>query len=127
MSIPNDLYLVRDVLDKLIVDRNHDPIGNVDGVTILIDDAGSKPPRVVTINAGVTVLADRLHPRIGRWAKAVARRFGLVHGRPTRLRWRDVKSVGIEVSVDVVADEQPTLEWEHWLRERVVSRIPGSG
>jgi hypothetical protein len=126
VSVPKDLYLVRDVLDKEIVDRMQDPVGKADGITLVIDETGRHPPRVALIEAGVTVLADRLHPRLGRWAKSLARRFGLRRGRPTRISWRKVKSIGIELSVDVHADEEPSLEWEHWLREKVVRHIPGS-
>jgi hypothetical protein len=117
------MYLVRDVLDNLLVDRNHDPLGRVDGIVLIVEEG--KAPRVVQIEAGATAVADRLSRRFGRCVRAMARRWGLVRGRPTRIPWRKILSVGIEVKVDVKADQMPTLAWEHWLREHVVERIPG--
>jgi hypothetical protein len=118
------LYLVRDVLDKLLVDRQHDPIGRADGIVLLIDDADRDgQPRVQRIEAGAVLLADRLHWRLGRCVKAIARRWGLRAGRPTRLAWAKVQKVGIEVQVDVEADRCNTLAWEHWLREHFTKHL----
>jgi hypothetical protein len=117
------MHLVRDVLDKLMVDANHDPLGRVDGIVLIVEEG--KPPRVVQIEAGATVIAERLNRRLGRWARGIARRWGLVRGRPTRIAWEKILSVGIEVKVDVKADAVPTTVWEHWLREHFVERLPG--
>jgi hypothetical protein len=115
--------LVHDVLDKELVDQRHHPVGRVDGVVILVQGDGQ--PRVVAIEIGATVLATRLHPRLGRWARALAHRWGLRRGQPTRISWSKVKSVGIEVELDLDADKSPSLAWEHFLRKRFLSHLPG--
>src|SRR4051794_17117980 len=115
--------LVRDVLDKLLIDRNHHPIGRVDGIVLLLEEG--KPPRVTCIESGARTWSSRLHPRIGRLVRWMARRWGLKRGKPTRIGWDKVTDVGIEVKVDANADEMPTLAWEHWLRDHVVARLPG--
>ena len=118
------VHLVADVLDKLLVDQENDPIGRADGIVLLIDDAERDgQPRVERIEAGSIVLADRLHPRLGRCLKAIARRWGLRGGRITRLAWRKVKDVGVEVQVDTQADQCNTLAWEHWLREHFTRHL----
>jgi hypothetical protein len=119
------MNIVHDVLDKLLVDRNEDPMGRVDGLMIAVD--GDNPPRVTTIECGAPVLGDRLHPRIGRIVRAIGRRFGLRRGQPIRIAWSKVKSIGIEVKLDTEADRSASLKWEHWLREHVMRYIPFSG
>jgi hypothetical protein len=115
--------LVRDVLDKQMVDRKQDPMGRADGIVLLVEDG--RRPRVLYIEAGATVLARRLNARLGRWVCRIARRWGLRRGRPTRLDWSKVQSTGIELKIDVDADPLPALAWEHWLREHIVGRLPG--
>lgn len=118
------MELVHDILDKQLIDPSHDPIGRADGIVLLLSDG--HPPRLAYIEAGSTVLARRLHPRFGRWLRALAFRYGLRRGVPTRIPWRKVKKIGIEVECDVKADDTNALAWEHWLREHVVSHIPFS-
>src|SRR5437868_1615512 len=111
---PDNLELVRDVLDKQLVDHNHDPLGRADGIVLIIDDDHS-PPRVATIESGGGVLARRLHPRLGEWVESLGARFGLRRGRPVRIRWSAVTKVGIELEVDVDAQASDALRWEQWL------------
>jgi hypothetical protein len=117
-----ELYLVRDLLDDQLVDRNHDPMGRVDGLILCVSEG--RPPRVAWIESGIPLLAGRVHRRLGRWARAIARRWGLRHGRPARFPWAKVMRVGIETDLDLKADETPALAWEQWLLARVVRHIP---
>ena len=119
------IQLVSELLDKQLVDPKHDPIGRVDGIVLAWDDEARDPPRVAFIEAGSTVLASRLHPRIGGVVRWFARRWGLRGGRPTRIAWKEIRSGGIEVEVDVKADETNALAWEHWLYQHIVRHIPG--
>ena len=117
-----ELHLVRDLLDDLLVDRNRDPMGRVDGIVLSITEG--RQPRVECLESGVPVAAGRVHRRLGRWARAVARRWGLRRGRPMRVAWARVVKVGIETELDLVADETEALSWEHWLLRRIVGHIP---
>lgn len=117
-----ELHLVRDLLDKQLVDRNHDPMGRVDGLVMLV--GGEGPPRVVCVECGVTVLARRIGRRAGRWTHSLAHHTGLRRGKVFRIPWSRVVKVGIETEVDLVADETPALAWEHWWLEHVVGHIP---
>ena len=119
------LHLVRDVLDKPLVDRKGDPMGRVDGVVIESAGDGS-PPRVARIECGFPVLARRLHPRLARWVQALGQRFGVRGGRIYRISWSRVKSIKVEIPLDLDADRTPALRWEHWLRQRVVRWVPWS-
>jgi hypothetical protein len=116
--------LIRDLLDKLIIDRKGDPMGRVDGI-VIVEEAG-KQPRVERIEAGIVVLAARLHQKIGRWVRLAAARWGLRRGQPTRISVKKIKEMGIEVKVDVEGDQTPALAWEYFLRERVISKLPRS-
>jgi hypothetical protein len=117
-----ELHLVRDLLDKQLVDRNHDPMGRADG--LIMGVAGDGPPRLLCIESGITVLARRLGRRLGRWTRAASRRWGLRRGRPMRIEWSKVVKIAIETELDVEADRTPALAWEHWLLEHVVRHIP---
>jgi hypothetical protein len=117
-----ELHLVRDLLDTQLVDNRHDPLGRADGVILTVVEGHQ--PRVACIEIGVTVASGRVSRRIGMWVRALARRWGLRRGRPTRVPWSRVKKVAIETELDLLADQTPALAWENWLRERVVRRIP---
>lgn len=119
------MRLIRDVLDNQIVDREGRKMGKVDGIVVLLRE--SKPPRLSYIETGGTTLAHRLHTRLGKWAESIGRRWGVRRGRPFRIEWKAVREVGIEVEVNLKADETPARDWEKWLNKNVVGRIPGSG
>ncbi len=116
------LGLIRDVLDNQLVDRNGRKMGKADG--LVIELRKGKPPKLAYIEVGGPTLAARIHPRLGEWVMRLARRFG-ESGEPYRIRWSRVKSVGIDIEVELDAEKTPVLAFEHWLREHVVSRIPG--
>ena len=121
-----ELHLVRDVLDKQLVDRHHDPLGRADGIILTFDDDddNASPPRVVTIESGASTAWARVHPRLGRFASAIGRRIGLRRGVPMRIPWAKLKSVGIELELDLDGHHSAALRWEQWLYERVMRHIP---
>jgi hypothetical protein len=117
-----ELHLVRDLLDKQLVDRRHDPMGRADGLVMVV--AEGAPPRLACVESGVTVLGDRLGRRAGRWVRAVARRWGLRRGVPLRIPWSSMAKVGTEVELDLDAGATEALAWEHWLDEHIVRYVP---
>ena len=119
------VHLIRDVLDNQLRDREECPMGKVDGIVLVLRQG--KPPRLAFIEVGMSTLAHRLSTRLGKFAERMGRRWGVRGGEPFRIPWAKVRGVGIDVEVDLDANETPVMEWEKWLKERVVSRIPGGG
>jgi hypothetical protein len=118
------LDLARDCLDNRLLDRLGAPIGRVDSIVLAQDGRG--PPRVVAIEAGMTARARRVHPRIGRWAARMARRFGHPEGGLHRRAWQSLSWHGRDCISSLEAAGAPTRAWERWLRDHVIGRIPGA-
>jgi hypothetical protein len=105
------------LLDRQLVDPEGDPVGIVDdleldGVTLGEHiPRGAAPPTVGAILSG-HVLATRI-----------------LGGQPPRSRlqvipWRFVERLGVTIGIaDGAASDSQWLE--HWLRDHVMSRIPG--
>lgn len=118
------MELVRDCLDKQLEDRAKRRMGRVDGIILVLE--ADHPPRVAYIETGATTLMDRLSVRVGRAVARWLRNRG-ISADPFRIPWSQLK-IGLNtVIVDVEAEKSPALEWELWLRKRVIGRIPGAG
>lgn len=116
--------LVRDVLDKQLVDPKQRRLGKVDGLVLSL--APGKPPKVAGIEVGPLVLARRLGPRTERWAAAAFARIGAPHDDPYRIPWTKVRDVGLDVEVDVPIRETPLHAWQRWLRRVLIGKLPGA-
>jgi hypothetical protein len=117
------MELVRDVLDKQVDDRAKRRMGRVDGIIIVLEPG--RPPRVAYIELGVTTLMNRLSVRLGRRSSRWMRKWN-IEPDPFRIPWGKLK-VGLNtVMADVEAEKTPALEWELWLRKKVIGRIPGA-
>lgn len=117
------MELVRNVLDKQIHDEAGCRIGKVDGIIVALRKG--RAPRVVGLELGVATLAGRIHAGFGDWLYRLERRWGIANGEPVRIRFEHVVKTGIDVTVDVAAARTGALKWEDWLRDRIISRIPG--
>jgi len=119
--------LVRDVLDKQIVDRHSDRMGKVDGVVIRLE--AGRAPRVVALDVGPVTLARRLSERFAAWlGRRLERLLGAHAGKgSTRLEVGLVRAIDVEVQLDVDADDTGTRSVEHWVRTHVIAHVPGSG
>jgi hypothetical protein len=117
------MEMVRDCLDKALDDSHKRRMGRVDGIILVLEPA--RAPRVAYIEVGVTTLMNRLSSRVGRKVAHWMRNRG-ISPDPFRIPWGKVK-VGLNtVIADVEAEKSPALEWEMWLRKRVIGRIPGA-
>ena len=115
--------LIRDCLDKQIDDRGKRRMGRVDGIILEIDEG--RQPRVAYVELGVQTLMNRLSRRLGRLTGQLMKRFD-IEPDPYRIPWGKVR-VGLNrVEADVEAEKTPALEWELWLRKKVIGRIPGA-
>lgn len=119
------MHLVRDVLDKKLVDRNNREMGRIDGMLLHYPENG--PPRMVQLEIGGEILAAR----VANWLVPVTRWLASVWGprreRVVAINWKNVVNVERDIHLDIDADETQALAWEHWLADNVIGRIPGSG
>jgi len=106
--------LVRDVLDKIVVDRNGREMGRVDG--LVLDVENGRAPRVRALEIGPSVLADRLHPGLGPIVSAIGNAIGVGEERPIRLEIGQVSAVTSHVMVDVAISETGATTVERALR-----------
>jgi sporulation protein YlmC with PRC-barrel domain len=106
--------LVRDVLDKLVVDRNGREMGRVDG--IVLEQLDGMPARMIALQIGPSVLAHRLHPILGRWVAALEQAFGVAEGRPVTIDVSEVLEIRDDVKVDLSIGETAAGTVEQRLR-----------
>ena len=119
------MELIRDILDKQVVDREQTKIGKVDG--IVAELRSGQPPRVIAVEIGTVALARRLGPRIGRWASRLGERLGgEPHRQPCRIPWSKVRDIGVDIEFDVDVGETTIFDWQDWLRDHLIGRIPGA-
>jgi hypothetical protein len=118
------MNLVRDCLDKQLVDRNDCNMGKCDGIVMTTD--GRAQPEITYIEIGAVTQARRIHPRFGRWIESVTKRWGVANHDPFRVPWSKVVVTGVTVTVGLDADKTSALAWEQWLRRHVIGRIPGA-
>ena len=112
----------REILDQQLVDRNGLGVGKVDGIVLeLREDA---PPRITAVLTGGHLFAWRLHPKLEGWMRVLTRGWGPRRSEPLRIPWSKVMKIGVDVKVEISADE--AMPWEHWVRDRIISRIPGA-
>jgi hypothetical protein len=117
------MELVRDCLDKQLDDSSKRRMGRVDGIILVLEE--NRAPRVAYIEVGVTTLMNRLSVRVGRVVARWMRNRG-IPADPFRIPWGKLKIGLNQVIADVEAEKSPALEWELWLRKRVIGRIPGA-
>ena len=103
-----------------MIDAHGVPMGKVDG--IVLELRAGEPARVAGLVMGGTTLLWRIHPGLARWAE---RRLG-GEGHVTRIPWRRVLKIGVDVKVDVEGEPSPASFWERWVRDRIIGRIPGA-
>ena len=117
------MELVRDCLDKQVEDRNKRRMGRVDGIILEVEPG--RPPRVAYIELGVKTLLNRLSEHLGSAITNFMERRHIQFA-PYRIAFSKLH-VGLNtVHAEVEAEKTPALEWELWLRKRVVGRIPGA-
>ena len=119
------MRLVRDVLDKKLIDAAGSEIGRVDGITLEVPDNG--PPRMVSLEMGGEILAARVARWLVRPTRWIADRFGPRRDPVVRVEWNHVKQMGRDLRLGLLAGDTQALAWEHWLVEHFIGRIPGSG
>jgi sporulation protein YlmC with PRC-barrel domain len=119
------MNLVRDVLDKKLIDRENCCMGRVSGLVMHVSE--SAPPRVTHILVGGPTLWIRVHPFLGRLSKRLATIWGPKRRAPVKIPWSRVETVGQDVKLDVEGKDTGALDWEIWVAQHIIERIPGGG
>ena len=97
------------------------PMGRVDDVVIRI--IGSAPPEIVGLDIGPTVIASRLHPRLGSWCAALERAAHLPPARPVRIQPGQVARVAGRVQLHLDESETAAGAVETRLRHFLGARV----
>jgi sporulation protein YlmC with PRC-barrel domain len=122
MTMRKEYCLVRDLLDKQMVDREKRHIGRIDGIVLHV--ARGKQPRVTHIESGALILARRLGTRWERFVAFMTRHFGVRNEPVFRVPWKLVTKAGIDVHIDVDGTASDASAWEHWLDDHLIGRLP---
>ena len=115
--------LIRDVLDKRLLDRDGNIIGRVDGLIMEVE--GGAQPRVTQLSVG----GPPVFARLGGWAARLAKALGGVWGpkrrSAVRIAWSDIGHFGRDVKLTIGGDETDALAWERWIDKHIIMKIPG--
>jgi hypothetical protein len=117
--------VVRDVLDKKLLDREDYPMGRADGLVMEFGELSQ--PRITHIEIGGNTLWTRLHPGFGRLAIKLARMWGPKRPGAVRIPWSRVITAGRDIKLDVKAEDTGAIDWEIWIARHIIERIPGGG
>ena len=118
------MRLVAEVLDQQLVDVRNRKAGRVDGIVLELRD--NRPPRVAYVEVSPITLLSRFSRRLAHWYARHDRRFGEGRGVPFRIPWSRVTVEEPDLKLDLDAESTSIFAIEHWLRDTIVDRIPGS-
>ena len=114
--------LVRDIEDKLVLDRDGREIGRVDRVLLEMRADG---PHVVALEIGPAVLATRLSARFGRWVAGLEYALGFGGGRPLYVPVQDILGTDPHIRIDRAFSDTPAATVEAIMRSWL-PRLPGA-
>ena len=117
------LPLVRDVLDKQVLDPDKCRVAKVDGIVLQL--RANRPPRVISMEISQAAAWRRLHHRLGDFADWLRARFEPGQDRPAHILFDHFVRGGVDVHVDLPWKRTRALVWEDWLEQRVIAKIPG--
>jgi len=121
----SELMIGFDLLDRQILDRDGYLVGKVDDVELTRDADGRL--HVTVLLVGPQALGQRMGGRLGAWISGAAGRLHPdEHPDPIRIPYALVESRTSALQLSVTHDRLPEPTLEAWLREHVISRIPGA-
>jgi hypothetical protein len=116
--------LVGECLDKLVVDRDGAKAGRVDGIVLNL--TVGKPPKVAFVELGPAVQARRLPRWASRCVQWMICRCSGADQAVARIAFEQIKLQRNEVVVPLDVNQLPGGRLEHWVRGRIIKRIPGA-
>ncbi|WP_457254751.1 hypothetical protein [Pedococcus sp. P5_B7] len=114
------------ILDHQVVGPEGELLGNVDDLELVVSHDGWT---ITALQVGPAALGQRLPGRLGRWTVAIWRRLQTSPDpHAARVAVADVRDIGSAITVTRTAAQALAASFglELWLREYVVSRIPGA-
>ena len=115
-----------ELLDRQLVDVDGRMAGKCDDLDMPSPD-GEGAPSVTAILAGPGALASRIGGRPGRWIASVhARLQDPEQTSPASISFGVVKRLGVVIELSVHREDLQVMRLETWVRDRIISRIPGS-
>jgi sporulation protein YlmC with PRC-barrel domain len=114
------LLLMRELVDNQLLDSQGERLTKVAGVEAELRE-GSRPV-VRALLVGPEPLGRRIGPRIGRIAARIKR-----VKKEIRIPWQDIKDIGADIQLNVLAYRSDATRAEDWVREKIICKIPGSG
>jgi hypothetical protein len=115
------------LLDRQILDSEGWTAGNVDDLEFTFPEEAAGPPILTAILAGPGGLARRIGGRLGAWIESVHTRLHpSEHPGPARIPFGVVKRFDDHVEVAVPKSDLEIDRFERWVRERIISKIPGA-
>jgi hypothetical protein len=114
------------LLDRQMLCRHDRMAGCVDDIE-LTPSADGKDLHVTAIVAGPGALLYRLNRRrLGRWLQAAYQRVREADEDPISIPFGRVTDIGDHVRIDLDKDELATASAERWVRDHIISHIPGA-
>jgi sporulation protein YlmC with PRC-barrel domain len=114
-----------DLLDRQLVDPEGLMAGTVDDLELELREDG--PPELVSILAGPGALARRLGGRLGVWMASAHDLLKDPERRgPARISFGVVARIGSQVDLTLGREDLDTFEFERWVRDRIIGKIPGA-
>jgi sporulation protein YlmC with PRC-barrel domain len=114
------------LLDRQLVDVEGRMAGKVDDLELDFPADGG-PPYVSAILAGPGALAHRIGGRPGAWLESIhARLQESDEEGPASISFGAVQRITSAIELAVHRDDLETIRFEAWVRDRIISRIPGA-
>jgi sporulation protein YlmC with PRC-barrel domain len=113
-----------ELLDRQLVDPDGMMAGKVDDLQLEL--RAGEPPVVTDILAGPGALARRIGGRLGVWMASVDARLKGGSADPARISFGVVATIDDHVTIIVSREEVGSFAFEAWVRDHVISKIPGS-
>jgi len=117
-----------ELLDRQLVDSDDSLAGKVDDLELTPSEDDSHVLYVTAILSGPGALGPRLPGRLGRaWSALFDRLHPAEHPEPIRISFGVVQSLGPRIRISMSRHHLGVNSFEHWTREHIIRRIPGSG
>jgi hypothetical protein len=110
------------LLDRQVIDRDDKLVCKVDDVEFERGVDGNL--YVAAILVGPRALGGRVGGRLGRWMRGIAQRLST--GEIPRIDMSLVSEIGSAIKLGASRKDLDTAPLEDWIRDKVISRIPGS-
>ena len=115
-----------ELLDRQIVDVDGAAAGKVDDLELTTHPDGAL--LVTAILSGPGALAPRLQGRLGEaWAGVFVRLHPAEEPEPVRISFGVVANLGPQLRLSISRHHLDGNRFEHWVRDHIISRIPGAG